>query len=331
MNFVSAISLAGPRVVVTSTFPDALNRNPTVRSDLADGFAELLGTERVSLAPLELAVSVIRATRPDVVVAVGSLVPDLSDLRGLRRAADAVGAVLIFWLTDDPYEFDYAFKAELYADIVVSNDSWAAQHYRHPDVHHLPLAAAPNRHFRPIRPVAERETTVFFCGVAYPNRIALLRRIDDLLAHHVVEILGAEWPDTISCAVNRRLTPRQMADYAAASRITLNIGRDLDVANRRLSLPQATPGPRTFEVALSGSAQAYFVTGLEICDHFEPDAEILLVDGAADIARVIEQSLDDPASIELVARRAQARALREHTYRHRAARLLDLTRMTVMA
>ena len=331
MNFVSAISLAGPHVLVTSTFPDALNRNPTLRGDIADGFAELLGTERVAATPLELAASTIRASRPDVVIAVGSLVPDLSDLRGLRRAADAAGAVLIFWLTDDPYEFDYAFKAELYADIVVSNDSWAAQHYRHPDVHHLPLAAAPGRHFRPIRPVAERQTDVFFCGVAYPNRVALLSRIDDLLAHHVVEILGAGWPDTISCAVNRRLTPAQMADHAAAARLTLNIGRDLDVANRRLSLPQATPGPRTFEVALSGSAQAYFVTGLEICDHFEPDTEILLVDSAADIARAIEQSLDDPASIERVARRAQARALREHTYRHRAARLLDLTRLTVAA
>lgn len=327
MNFVSAISLAGPHVLVTSTFPDALNRNPGIRSDLADGFAELLGTERVRHTPLELAVAAVRATRPDVVIAVGSLVPDLAD----QRAADAVGAVLIFWLTDDPYEFDYAFKAELFADIVVNNDSWAAQHYRHPDVHHLPLAAAPDRHFRPIAPVAERETVLFFCGVAYPNRVALMRRIDDLLCRHVVEILGAEWPDTLRCAVNRRLTPAQMAEYAAAARLTLNIGRDLDVANRRLSLPQATPGPRTFEVALSGSAQLFFVTGLEICAHFEPDTEILLVDGAADIARAIERSLDEPAAIEAIARRAQARALREHTYRHRAARLLDLSRLTVPA
>lgn len=329
MNFVSAVSLAGPRVLVTSTFPDALNRNPGIRSDLAEGFAELLGSERVRHLPLELAASAIAASRPDLVIAVGSLVPDLSNLRGLRRAADAVGAVLVFWLTDDPYEFDYAFKAELYADIVVTNDSWAAQHYRHPDVHHLPLAAAPNRHFRPVRPVNERDTVVFFCGVAYPNRVALIGRVDNLLSRHVVEILGAGWPDTLRCAVNRRLTPTQMADYAAAARLTLNIGRDPDIANRRLSLPQATPGPRTFEVALSGSAQAYFVTGLEICDHFEPETEILLIDGVADIARAVERALDDPDAIEAIARRAQARALREHTYRHRAARLLDLSRITV--
>ncbi len=69
MNFVSAISLAGPHVLVTSTFPDTLNRNPGIRSDLAEGFAELLGVERVVQSPLELAVSVIRASRPDVVVA----------------------------------------------------------------------------------------------------------------------------------------------------------------------------------------------------------------------------------------------------------------------
>ncbi len=55
------------------------------------------------------------------------------------------------------------------------------------------------------------------------------------------------------------------------------------------------------------------------------------MDGAADIARAIERSLDEPAGIEAIARRAQARALRDHTYRHRAARLLDLSRLTVMA
>ncbi|WP_244474893.1 glycosyltransferase family protein [Methylobacterium sp. Leaf99] len=281
------------------------------------------------MVPLELAPAAIRQFRPDLVVAVGSIVPDASDLRGLRRAVDSIGAELAYWLHDDPYEFDYSFKAELTADIIFSNDSWAVHHYRHGNVHHLPLAASRARHFRDLVPVAGRETVVFFCGVAYPNRVALIRRADAVLSRHPVAILGTDWPSDIRCATNRRLTPAEMTDHAADARLTLNIGRDLDIANRRFALPPATPGPRTFEVALAGSAQLFFATGLEICDAFEPGREILLVDGVADIARAIEQALDDPAAIQAIAARAQNRALREHTYTERAARILDLCRSTI--
>ncbi|GJD30647.1 hypothetical protein PMNALOAF_1897 [Methylobacterium adhaesivum] len=328
MNFHTARGFGGQKVLVTSTFQDALNTNTAIRPSLAEGFVEILGEAQVKTVPLDLAPAVIRQFRPDLVVAVGSLVPDASDLRGLRRAADGAGAELAYWLTDDPYEFDYAFKAELNADIIFSNDSWAVHHYRHGNVHHLPLAASRARHFRDLVPVSERENVVFFCGVAYPNRVALIRRADAVLSRHPVAILGTDWPSDIRCATNRRLSPAEMADHAAGARLTLNIGRDLDIANRRFALPPATPGPRTFEVALAGSAQLYFATGLEICDVFEPGREILLVDGVADIARAIAQALDDPAAIQAIAARAQSRALREHTYAQRAARILTLCRRT---
>lgn len=328
MNFHNVRGLGRPNVLVTSTLVDSSNTNTAIRAYLAEGFAEILGDEHVTAVPIELAAAAIDRVRPDLVVAVGSIVPDASDLRGLRRAADGAGAELAYWLHDDPYEFDYAFKAELTADIIFSNDSWAVHHYRHGNVHHLPLAASRTRHHRDLVPVAERDTTVFFCGVAYPNRVALLRRADAVLSRHPVAILGADWPADIRCATNRRLSPAEMADHAAGSRLTLNIGRDLDIANRRFALPPATPGPRTFEVALAGSAQLFFATGLEICDAFAPGTEILLVDGVGDIARAIAQALDEPEAIQAIAARAQARALREHTYAHRAARMLALCRNT---
>ncbi len=328
MSFHNGRGFDRPRVLVTSTFSDALNTNTTIRPCLAEGFGDILGKDRVLAVPLDLARDAIRRFRPDLVVAVGSIVPDGSDLRGLRRAADGVGAELAYWLHDDPYEFDYAFKAELTADIIFSNDSWAVHHYRHGNVHHLPLAASRARHLRDLTAVSERETVVFFCGVAYPNRVALIRRADTVLSRHPVAILGTGWPSDIRCAANRRLTPAEMADHAADARLTLNIGRDLDIANRRFALPPATPGPRTFEVALAGSAQLFFATGLEICDAFQPDREILLVDGVADIARAIERALDDPDAIQAIAMRAQIRALRDHTYTQRAARMLALCRST---
>lgn len=100
----------------------------------------------------------------------------------------------------------------------------------------------------------------------------------------------------------------------------------MNIANRRYQLPQATPGPRTFEVALSGSPQLYFINGLEIGDHFTLDAEILPFDSVTDIARAIERTVDEPQEIYAIAQRAQIRALAEHTYVHRARSILDACR-----
>ena len=312
------------RVLVTSLLGHRLNTNAAIRDYLAWGFMEVLGAESVTNCPLETASDDIRSRMPDLVVAVGSLASDTTDLRRLRAAADAAGAMLAFWLHDDPYEFDYAFKADRIADIVFSNDAWAVQHYRHPNVHHMPLAGCRAVHYRPLTPAEDRGIALFFCGVAYPNRIDLLRKADAILSAHPVTILGSGWPADIACAENRRLTPKEMADYAQRSRLTLNIGRDLDIANRRFALPPSTPGPRTFEIALSGSAQLYVVSSLEIEDYFVPGEQIILVDSVRDIARALEQARDDPQTMADMARRAQQRALLDHTYVNRARRMLEL-------
>jgi spore maturation protein CgeB len=301
-----------------------LNTNAGIRTYLYDAFVDLLSSHQVASCPLELAATSIEKLKPSLVIAVGSLASDTSDLRSVRRAADLSGSVVAFWLHDDPYEFDYAYKTELSADVVFSNDAWSVWHYRHPHVHHLPLAAAPSVHWRPFTAVEDRDLAVFFCGVAYPNRIDLLRRADDMLCRHAVAILGAGWPPGIRCARNQRLSAAEMADHAQRARLTLNIGRELNIANLRYALPASTPGPRTFEVAQSGSAQLYFAAGLEIIEYFEPESEIILVDSVRDIEKALERAYDDPESIEFIARGAQQRALNEHSYRNRAQRMLAI-------
>lgn len=310
-------------VLVTSTFADRLNTNSSIREYLFQAFARVLGDSHVACCHLELATRQIKQLRPKLVVAVGSLASDTSDLRQLRRSADATSSVLAYWLHDDPYEFDYAFKAELTADIIFSSDAWSASHYRHEQVHHLPLGGAPETYHRPLAPVRTRDIGLFFCGVAYPNRIDLLRRADDMLSRFPVAILGSGWPAELRCAQNRRLTSSQMADYAQRSRLTLNVGRELSIANRRYALPSSTPGPRTFEIALSGSAQLYFVSSLEITDYFEPGTEMILMDSLRDLEQAMEQAYDDPDAIEQIATRAQERALKDHTYDTRARKIIS--------
>jgi spore maturation protein CgeB len=266
--------------------------------------------------------------RPSLVLGVGSLAVDSSNLRQLRRAADRAGALLAFWVHDDPYEFDYAYKADC-ADVLFSNDAWSVEHYRRANVHHLPLAASRNAHLRELTPIRNRDLALFFCGVAYPNRIDFIRKADDLLCRHSVRILGAGWPSDIRCARNQRLSTDGMADHAQRSRLTLNIGRDLPIANQRYALPASTPGPRTFEVALSGSPQLYFVSGLEILNYFDSPSEIILIDSISDLARALERAYEEPETLDTLAAGAQQRALREHTYNTRILSILSTCALNI--
>jgi spore maturation protein CgeB len=315
---------ARAHVVVTSTLIDRLNTNASIRDYLFKSFVEILGSEHVACCPFELAARQIRELRPRLVIAVGSLASDTSDLRRLRQSADASGSLLAYWLHDDPYEFDYAFKAELTADVVFSSDAWSVAHYRHSNVYHLPLAAFPAVHSRSILPVREREFALFFCGVAYPNRVDLLRKADLTLCRYPVAVLGEGWPAEIRCARNRRLSATEVADHAQRARLTLNVGRELNIANRRYALPSSTPGPRTFEIAQAGSAQLFFASSLEVLDYFQSGSEIILIDSVKDIELALEQAYDEPDAIEAIAARAQARALKDHSYTNRAFRILSI-------
>ncbi|GJD51612.1 hypothetical protein OPKNFCMD_4367 [Methylobacterium crusticola] len=305
-------------VLVTGTVEDRLNSNTAIRRYIARGLRDLGPQVAVREVGYGALIASPGIGPVDVVVAVGGVAVDASNLTALRRIADGAGAALAFWVHDDPYEFDYSFRLRGIADLVFNTDRWSTAHYGDTPAVHLPLAGCLDTHFRPIDPAEPRDLTVFFCGYAYGNRIDFLRESTGVLRKCRTYVCGAEWPRDIPFARNERMTPDMFADTAARALFTLNIGRDLSIANARFSLSPSTPGPRTFEVALMGSAQLFLAEGLEILDYFEPDREIVLIDGPADLKRWIERAQDDPASIVAIARRAQERALSEHCYVHRA-------------
>ncbi len=108
----------------------------------------------------------------------------------------------------------------------------------------------------------------------------------------------------------------------AASRINLNITR-----RSHASVPLSSTA-RPFELAMAG---ATIVSnphdGIE--RWFEPDEELLIVSNEAEAADAYRELLGDPAAAGAMGARARERALDEHTYRHRAERLLDLLGMAV--
>jgi spore maturation protein CgeB len=314
-------------VVVVGASPDRINRNAVMRRFVREGFAQVLGATRVLECALERCVDVVTRTRPRLVLCFGSCMPDVSDYGPLRDCCDRVGAGLAFWLHDDPYEFDFGYRAANVADWLFSNDRWATMHYDHPRAFFLPMAASERMHWRTWR--SDKQRDVFFCGVGFPNRVRLLTDLAPALNDLRCEVFGAEWPGSLPMARNERLTNDQVADACAASWMTLNMGRSLHLANRRFQLDPSTPGPRTFEAAMAGTVQLCFVEGLEITDFFTADEEILLFDDPAGFRMQVERLLDEPERARAVAQAAQARALRDHTYASRAREMLSRCGWTV--
>lgn len=98
--------------------------------------------------------------------------------------------------------------------------------------------------------------------------------------------------------------------------------------------PHATvPGSsscRPFELAAAGAAiVASPSDGIE--RWFEPGSELLVVADGDEAVAAYAALLDDPGQAEELGRRARERVLDEHTYRHRARRLLDLLGLQVGA
>jgi spore maturation protein CgeB len=101
------------------------------------------------------------------------------------------------------------------------------------------------------------------------------------------------------------------------ARINLNITR------RAHASVAASSTARPFELAMAGAAiVSNPYEGIE--RWFEPDRELLVVSSADEAIDAYRGLLDDPARADELGRAARERALDEHTYVHRARRLLEL-------
>ena len=105
---------------------------------------------------------------------------------------------------------------------------------------------------------------------------------------------------------------------------------NLCITRRSHASVYASSSCRPFELAAAGAAiVANPYDGIE--RWFEPGRELLVVDSAEDAAAAYADLLDDPGQAEELGRRARERVLDEHTYRHRARRLLELVGLEVNA
>jgi hypothetical protein len=114
------------------------------------------------------------------------------------------------------------------------------------------------------------------------------------------------------------------AHAISAARVSLNITR------RPHATVPASSTARPFELASSAAAIVSNPhEGIE--RWFEPGSELMVVESADEAVNAYRSLVGDPAQAEEMGRRARERVLDEHTYAHRARRLLELVGARVPA
>ena len=286
-----------------------------------DGWSELLGEGSVVSSNLQGSGAVIAGFRPDIVMAIGSYLPESSYFGEVARDARAAGAIPVFWATEDPYEQDANYRILHDFDAIFSCDRWGVNFYRHPRVHHLALAGCRRQHYVPYDPAAARPIDVMFCGVAFSSRKELVADLLPSLSGLQLQFIGPGWGQFGAGFTDRRIDKAELIQMYAGSKVVLNLGRSLHFENQRFRITPSTPGPRTFEAALAGAVQFFHEDTYEIRRYFTA-AELPSFSTPHDFAPLLRHFLSDGSARDAAAAAAQRRALAEHTYAHRAQRVI---------
>jgi glycosyltransferase involved in cell wall biosynthesis len=168
----------------------------------------------------------------------------------------------------------------------------------------------------------EKDRDVFFYGYGDKFRrewmSALVGEPSDRIRDLDVVLGGADFRGDTGKARLIGDVPFNVFPHAISSaRVNLNITR------RPHATVPASSTCRPFELASCGAAIVSNPhEGIE--QWFEPGRELLVVHDADEAIAVYRELLGDPGRAEELGRRARERVLEEHTYRHRAERLLEL-------
>jgi glycosyltransferase involved in cell wall biosynthesis len=257
----------------------------------------------------------------------------MSHLRGIPTVIrERFGVPVVFYDGDVPMSFpenggmdtgfNYYFGADPSEyDLVVSNSEGGLDRLRELGARRAEAVfwAADPELFRPHE--VDKETDVFFYGYGDKFRqewtAAMIgepsRRLDADFS-----LGGRDFRGDVGRARLAGDVPFNVFSRAiSAARINLNVTRSTHAT------VYASSTSRPFELAMSG---ATIVSnpheGIE--RWFEPGRELLVVENADQATDAYAQLLDDPAQAEEMGRSARERALDEHTYLHRARRLIGL-------
>jgi glycosyltransferase involved in cell wall biosynthesis len=273
----------------------------------------------------------VEAERPDAVVVF--TVP-MSHLRGIPTLLrQRFGVPVVFYDGDVPMSFpehggmdtgfNYYYGADPSEyDLVVSNSEGGLERLRELGARRAEAVfwGADPDFFAP--QAVEKEMDVFFYGYGDKFRREWMRELVGEPSRRLEDVDFALGGRDFRGDVGRARTigdvPFNVFPRAiSAARINLNVTR------RSHATTFASSSARPFELAACAAAiVSNPYEGIE--RWFEPGRELLVVSGADEAVEVYRGLLDDPPAAEELGARARERVLDEHTYAHRARRLLEL-------
>ena len=258
----------------------------------------------------------------------------MSHLRGIpTNLRERFGVPVVFYDGDVPMSlpefggmdtgFNYYYGADPGEyDLVVSNSEGGLDRLRELGARRAEALfwAADPELFKPL-PV-EKEHDVFFYGYGDKFRREWMRELVGEPSRRLPDVdfaLGGEdFQGDVGRARSLGVIPFNAFNRAiSSSRVALNVTR------RAHATVRASSTARPFELAMAGAAIVSNPhDGIETW--FEPGRELLVVEDADGATAAYRELLGDPGAAEELGARARERALDEHTYAHRARRLLDL-------
>jgi Glycosyl transferases group 1 len=332
-TFVEGESFARARDVVARLKGDSLLRR--AEDNPEDGFGEQMTREviwrwvtprwRKHLDRL------VRDERPDALVVF--TVP-MAHLRGIPTyLRERYGLPIVFYDGDVPMSlpefggmdtgFNWYHQADPSEyDLVVSNSEGGLERLRELGARRAEAVfwGADPDFFAPRE--VEKQMDVFFYGYGDKFRRewmqALVGEPSRVLPDADFVLGGRDFRGDVGSARSMGDVPfNAFAEAISAARVNLCITR------RSHATVYASSSCRPFELASAGAAiVANPYNGIE--RWFEPGSELIVVSDADEAVGAYRDLLADPGQAEELGRRARERVLDEHTYRHRARRLLEL-------
>lgn len=232
------------------------------------------------------------------------------------RAALAPGVPFVGWLCDHlpslPEEQAPALDGVYYFDSATRPILEAAYAGRPARLAYLPLAVDAHRFAAPAQPFDRRRARLVFAGKNTDARRRLVAEYRALGGR--VDTFGPRAAEPLRPWRRRRLDAGSLARLYASYVATLNL---LQAPNTQHGL-----NLRAFEIPAAGGLGTYPQVP-DLPSLFTPGDEIIAYRDLPDLKAQIDALLAEPARAAAIAAAGQARVLREHTYAHRARRILD--------
>lgn len=177
---------------------------------------------------------------------------------------------------------------------------------------HLPLAADPKRFGSRAKPFAQRTPRLVFAGTHSPDRNRAIT--DYRAAGGKVDSYGPGARAGARFWRRARLSASDLTGLYGAYFASLNL----------LQSPNTVHGLnlRAYEIAAAEGLGVYPDVP-DLASVFEPDREIIAYRDLPDLKARIDALLAEPERAARIAHAGRARLLNEHTYAHRARRMLD--------